>query len=123
MALMTDRKRVIGLGSAKSGTDHFWKTTVTSVARLVIVPMFLFSFGPLLGEPYAEVQAALARPFPAVSAALMLIVGFYHFRLGIQMVIEDYVHGLARKISIIAVACLSYGLMALGLVSLAQIAL
>lgn len=123
MALMTDRKRVIGLGSAKSGTDHFWKTTVTSVALLIIVPMFLFSVGPLLGEPYADVQAALARPFPAVSAALMLIVGFYHFRLGIQMVIEDYMQGLSRKIAIIAAACVSYGLMALGLVSLAQIAL
>ena len=94
MALMTDRKRVIGLGSAKSGTDHFWKTTVTSVALLVIVPMFLFSFGPLLGEPYAEVQAALARPFPAVSAALMLIVGFYHFRLGIQMVMVTHIDEL-----------------------------
>jgi succinate dehydrogenase / fumarate reductase membrane anchor subunit len=123
MALMTDRKRVIGLGSAKSGTDHFWKTTVTSVALLFIVPMFLFSVGPLIGAPYEEVQATLARPYPAMCAALMLIVGFYHFRLGIQMVIEDYVHGLARKISIIAAACISYGLMALGLVSLAQIAL
>jgi succinate dehydrogenase / fumarate reductase membrane anchor subunit len=123
MAFMTDRKRVIGLGSAKSGTDHFWKTTVTAVALLIITPMFLFSFGPLLGEPYADVQAALARPFPAVSAALMLIVGFYHFRLGIQIVIEDYMQGLARKVAIIVSACISYGLMALGLVSLAPIAL
>lgn len=123
MAFMTDRKRVIGLGSAKSGTDHFWKTTVTAVALLIITPMFLFSFGPLLGEPYADVQAALARPFPAVSAALMLIVGFYHFRLGIQIMIEDYMQGLARKVAIIVSACISYGLMALGLVSLAQIAL
>jgi succinate dehydrogenase / fumarate reductase membrane anchor subunit len=123
MAFMTDRKRVIGLGSAKSGTDHFWKTTVTAVALLIITPMFLFSFGPLLGEPYADVQAALARPFPAVSAALMLIVGFYHFRLGIQIVIEDYMQGLARKVAIIVSACISYGLMAFGLVSLAQIAL
>ncbi len=123
MALMTDRKRVIGLGSAKSGTDHFWKTTMTAVALLVIVPMFLFSFGPLLGEPYEDVIAALSRPFPAVSTGLMLIVGFYHFRLGTQMVIEDYMQGLSRKIAIIVTACLSYGLMAFGLVSLAQIAL
>lgn len=123
MHYTTDRKRVIGLGSARSGTDHFWKMTVTSVALLVIVPMFLFSFGPLLGAPYADVHAALSRPFPAVSAALMLIVGFHHFRLGIQIVIEDYMQGLARKIAIIVMACLSYGLMAVGLVSLAQIAL
>jgi succinate dehydrogenase membrane anchor subunit len=123
MGMLTDRKRVEGLGSARSGTDHHWKTTLTSVALLIIVPMFLFSVGPLLGNPYAEVQAALSRPFPAVSAALMLIVGFYHFRLGIQMVIEDYMQGVSRKVAIVAMACLSYGLMAFGLISLALIAL
>lgn len=123
MGMMTDRKRVEGLGSARSGTDHHWKTTLTAVALLVIVPMFLFSVGPLLGNPYADVQAALGRPLPALSCALMLIVGFYHFRLGIQMVIEDYMQGTARKVAIVVMACLSYGLMALGLVSLAQIAL
>jgi succinate dehydrogenase membrane anchor subunit len=123
MGMLTDRKRVEGLGSARSGTDHHWKTTLTSVALLIIVPMFLFSVGPLLGNPYAEVQAALSRPFPAVSAALMLIVGFYHFRLGIQMVIEDYMQGVSRKVAIVVMACLSYGLMAFGLISLAQIAL
>ena len=123
MGMLTDRKRVEGLGSARSGTDHHWKTTLSAVALLIIVPMFLFSVGPLLGNPYAEVQAALSRPFPAVSAALMLIVGLYHFRLGIQMVIEDYVQGLSRKVAIVVTAVLSYGLMAFGLVSLAQIAL
>ena len=123
MAMMTARKRVEGLGSARSGTDHHWKTTISSVALLVIVPMFLFSVAPLLGNPYTDVQAALGRPFPALSTALMLIVGFHHFRLGIQMVIEDYVQGTARKVSIVVMACISYGLMALGLISLAQIAL
>lgn len=123
MRLLTDRKRVIGLGSAKSGTDHFWKTTMTSAALLVIVPLFIFSFGPLLGEPYEEVYARLSKPIPAAVTALMLIVGLYHFRLGVQVVIEDYMQGLARKIAIIVMACIAYGLMALGLVSLAQIAL
>lgn len=123
MAILTDRKRVIGLGSARSGTDHFWKTTVTSVGLLFIVPLFLFTFGPLLGEPYEEVQATLGRPIPAFAAGMMLVATMYHFRLGIQMVIEDYVKGRARKVAIVLMACLSYGLMAIGLVSLAQIAL
>lgn len=123
MAFMTDRKRVIGLGTAKSGTDHFWKTTVTAVGLLFIVPLFLFTFGPLIGAPYEEVQATLSRPVPAFATGMMLVGTMYHFRLGIQVVIEDYVKGRARKVAIVLMACLSYGLMALGLVSLAQIAL
>ncbi len=123
MAFLTDRKRVDGLGSAKEGTHHFWSMTVTAVALLILTPMFLFSVGPLLGEPHAEVVAGLSRPFTAIVTALMLIVGFHHFRLGVQTLIEDYVRGLARKIWIIVMIIVSYGLAATGLVALAQIAL
>ena len=123
MAYMTDRKRVEGYGSAKSGTHHFWSMTVTSVALLILTPLFLFTFGPLLGEPHAEVVAALSRPIPALIAAAMLVVGFHHFKLGVTTLIEDYVRGLPRKITIIAMTIVSYGLAAAGLVALAQIAL
>ena len=123
MAFVTDRKRVTGLGSAGSDTHHFWAMTVTSVALLVLTPLFLFTFGPLLGEPYADVQAALGRPFPALITALMLIVGLHHFRLGVQVLIEDYVKGLARKLWIVGMTIFSYALMAAGLFALAKIAL
>lgn len=123
MKFATDRKRVEGLGSSRTGTHHFWVMTVTSVALLVLTPLFLFSFGPLLGEPHDEVVAALSHPFRAVVTALMLIVGLHHFRLGVQVLIEDYVHGLARKISILVMTLVSYGMMAAGLVALAMIAL
>ena len=123
MKFATDRKRVEGLGSSRTGTHHFWVMTVTSVALLVLTPLFLFSFGPLLGEPHDEVIAALAHPFRAVVTALMLIVGLHHFRLGVQVLIEDYVHGLARKISILVMTLVSYGMMATGLIALAMIAL
>ena len=81
MAFVTNRKRVTGLGSARGGTHHFWSMTVTAVALLFLVPAFVFSFGPLLGEPHEQVIATLSRPFPAIVVALMLIVGFHHFRL------------------------------------------
>lgn len=123
MAYMTDRKRVTGLGSAHTGTHHHWTMTLTSVALIVLTPMFLFTFGPLLGEPHDAVLAALSRPFPAIVAALMLLVGFHHFRLGVQVLIEDYVHGLARKIWIVAMTIVSYGLAATGLFAIARIAL
>jgi succinate dehydrogenase / fumarate reductase membrane anchor subunit len=123
MAYVTDRKRVTGLGAARSGTHHFWTMTVTSVALLVLTPFFLAIVGPLLGASHAEVLETLGRPIPAAVVAAYLVVGLHHFRLGVTTLIEDYIQGLARKIAIIAMTIVSYGLAATGLVALAQIAL
>lgn len=123
MQYLTNRKRVEGLGSAKTGTHHFWSMTVTSVALLVLTPFFLAIIGPLLGASHADVIASLGRPMPALVVAAFLVVGMHHFRLGVTTLIEDYVQGLARKIWIIAMTILSYGLAAAGIVALAQIAL
>ena len=123
MRYVTDRKRATGMGSAKSGTAHFWAMKVSSVALLILIPLFVFTFGTIVGEDYATVTAYFAHPFPALIAALTLIVGFEHFQSGAQVLIEDYVHGLAQKITIILVKCISYGLMAMGLFAIAKLAL
>ena len=123
MAFVTDRKRAVGLGSAKAGTEHFWSMTKSSVALLVLVPLFVFTFGPMLGEPHAEVLAYFSRPFPALVAALTLVVGFMHFKGGVQILIEDYVQGLTRKILIIAMIGVSYAAAAAGVFAIARIAL
>ena len=70
MRYLTDRKRAMGLGSAKSGVHHFWAMKGSSVALLILVPLFVFTFGPALGGSYEEVTAYFARPFPALVAAL-----------------------------------------------------
>jgi succinate dehydrogenase / fumarate reductase membrane anchor subunit len=123
MRYLTDRKRATGMGSAKSGTAHFWAMKVSSVALLILIPLFVFTFGNIVGEDYATVIAYFAHPFPAMIAALTLIVGFEHFQSGAQVLIEDYVHGLAQKITIILIKCISYGLMAMGLFAIAKLAL
>ena len=123
MRYLTDRKRATGMGSAKSGTAHFWAMKVSSVALLILLPLFVFTFGTIVGEDYATVTAYFAHPFPALIAALTLIVGFEHFQSGAQVLIEDYVHGLAQKITIILIKCISYGLMAMGLFAIAKLAL
>lgn len=123
MRYLTDRKRATGMGSAKSGTAHFWAMKVTSVALLILIPLFVFTFGTIVGEDHATVVAYFAHPFPALIAALTLIVGFEHFQSGAQVLIEDYVHGLAQKITIILIKCISYGLMAMGLFAIAKLAL
>lgn len=123
MRYLTDRKRALGLGSAKSGTQHFWAMKVSSVALLILVPLFVFTFGPTLGQPYDVMLDYFSRPFPAIVAALTLAVGFKHFADGAQVMIEDYVHGTMEKVLIILVTCLSYGAAAAGIFAIARIAL
>ncbi len=123
MAYLTDRKRATGLGSAKSGTAHFWSMKVSSVALLILVPLFVFTFGAALGGTYEDILAYYSRPFPAIIAALTLIVGFKHFNDGCQTLIEDYVHGTSQKVAIILVTCLSYGAAAVGVFAIAKLAL
>ena len=122
MRYLTDRKRAMGMGSAKTGTEHFWAMKLSSVALLILVPLFVFTFGTVVGEDYATVVAYFGHPVPALIAALTLIVGFEHFKSGAQVLIEDYVHGVAQKLWIIGITCLSYAAMATGLFAIAKMA-
>ncbi len=123
MSYMTDLKRAIGNGSAREGTVRHWNMTKSSVALLLLTPFFVFTFGPMLGQPHDVVVTYFARPFPAIIAALFVTVGFMHFKSGVQTLIEDYVHGTMREYAIILTTCLSYGAAAVGLFALAKIAL
>ena len=123
MAYLTDRKRATGLGSAKTGTEHFWQMQVSSVALAILIPLFIFTFGRIVGGTHAEVTAYFARPFPAIIAGLTIVTGFMHFKNGAQVMIEDYAHGAARKVLIAGVTALSYLLVAMGLFALIRLAL
>lgn len=123
MSHLTARKRATGHGSAREGTSRHWAMTKSSVALLILAPIFVFTFGPMLGQPHAAVTEYFARPFPALVAALTLAVGFLHFKSGIRMVVEDYVHGYSRELTLILLTCLSYGAAATGVFAIARIAL
>ncbi len=123
MRYLTDRKRATGLGSAKTGTEHFWHMQISSVALLFLIPAFIFTFGKVLGRKYEHVLEYYAHPFPAIIAALTLIVGMVHFKNGAQVMIEDYAHGITRKALIISATCFSYGSIAIGLFALIKLAL
>jgi succinate dehydrogenase / fumarate reductase membrane anchor subunit len=122
-AYLTDAKRVAHLGSARGGTSHFWHVTISSVALLVLTPLFVFTFGRVLGEPLEVVLLYYSQPFPAIVAALMFAVTGYHFRQGVQVLITDYTRGLTRKLAIVAAICLSYGAAALGVFAVVLLAL
>ena len=123
MAFLTDRKRAVGMGAAKSGTEHFWAMKKSSIALLILIPLFIFTFRGVLGSSFEEVQAYYARPFPAIIAALSLIVGFKHFNDGFQIMVEDYVHGTMEKVLILGMTCISYGAAAVGVFAIAKMAL
>ena len=123
MAFLTDRKRAEGLGSAKEGTNHHIQMMISSVALIILMPLFLFTFGSALGGSYDEIMAYYARPFPAIVAALTLVVGLAHFNSGVRSAIEDYTGGLVRKGLILLSTIVSYGAAATALFAIAKIAL
>ena len=120
---LTDRKRASGLGSAQTGTEQFWQQSVLGTALLVLTPLFLFMVGGQLGNPHQEVVTYFSQPFPAIVSALMFVVGFIHYKNGARVLIEDYVQGLARKVWIIVVNCISYAAIAAALYALALLIL
>lgn len=123
MRYLTDRKRAVGMGAAKSGTSHHWSMQVSSIALLILVPLFVFTFGPALGGSYEEITAYYSRPFPALVAVLTIWVGMMHFKSGAQIMIEDYVHGFKGRLAIILVKCLSYAVAATSAYALLRLAL
>ncbi len=123
MRYLTARKRAEGLGAAHSGTEHHWYMTVSAVGLALIVPAFLFLFGRALGGSYQDVTATFAHPAMAILTLLVLFVGLQHFRRGAQTMIEDYSRGMTRKVLIISVTVLSYGLIATGIFAVLKLAL
>lgn len=111
MSLQTPLGRVRGLGSAKEGTHHWWMQRITAVALVPLSIWFVVSLIKLTGADHAAVAAWLASPVTAVLMLLFIVATFHHLQLGLQVVIEDYVHGEAMKIaSLLCVKLGSFGL-------------
>jgi succinate dehydrogenase / fumarate reductase membrane anchor subunit len=95
-------RRVLGLGSAHEGTGHFWRQRITGLANLILAIGFVILIVTLAGRPYAEVAPVLASPLVALWLLLLVVSATVHMRLGMQVVIEDYVHGpLIRPVLLI----------------------
>jgi succinate dehydrogenase / fumarate reductase, membrane anchor subunit len=96
--MSTPLARVRGLGAAKSGTEHFWRQRLTAVANIPLTIAFVFIVVGLLGRNHAYVVQILGSPLVAVIMLLFIMSVITHMRIGMQVIIEDYVHDEGIKL-------------------------
>jgi succinate dehydrogenase / fumarate reductase membrane anchor subunit len=116
--------RAIGLGPARAGVDHWWGQRITAIAVIPLSLWFVAAVIGLLGADLETVQNWVSLPLPAILLVLLLIATFYHVSLGLQVVIEDYVHAELAKLGlIVAVRLLCFGFAVAGIFAVVSIAL
>jgi succinate dehydrogenase / fumarate reductase membrane anchor subunit len=96
--MSTPLARVRGLGAAKSGTEHFWRQRLTAVANVPLTIAFVLIVVSLLGRNHAAAAQILGSPLVAIVMLLFIISVTAHMRIGMQVVIEDYVHDEPAKV-------------------------
>ena len=121
--LRTPLSQVKGLGSAKEGTGHFWVQRLTAIGLVPLVLWLSFSIAALPGMDYVSIREWISSPFTSIMLILFLIAGFYHAKLGLQTVIEDYIgNHSTRTVMIIIVSFLAAILAVTGVFSVLRIA-
>ncbi len=92
----TALKDVRGLGSARGGTDHFWLQRLTAVSNILVIAFLVYAALSLAGAGRGDVKAFFAHPVFAVLGILLAVSTSVHMRLGMQVIVEDYVHGATK---------------------------
>ena len=99
MSLRSPLGQVRGLGSAKDGTGHWWAQRVTALALVPLTLWFCAAVAGLAGADYTAFRSWVAQPVNAGLLILLVVATFYHMVLGLQVVIEDYIHGEGMKLA------------------------
>jgi succinate dehydrogenase / fumarate reductase, membrane anchor subunit len=101
MSMRTPLRQVRGLGSAKSGTQHFWHQRLTAMANIPLTIGFVVVVASLMGRNHAAVVQILGSPLVAVLMLLFILSATMHMRIGMQVIIEDYVHDEVAKFTML----------------------
>jgi succinate dehydrogenase / fumarate reductase membrane anchor subunit len=121
--MRTPLARAMGLGSAKAGVGAWWAQRASAVALVPLTLWFTASIIVHTRSDYATLVVWLRTPLTAIMMILLLITVFYHSALGLQVVIEDYIHSGARFAAMIAVRLGCSALAAVGIVAILRIGL
>jgi succinate dehydrogenase / fumarate reductase membrane anchor subunit len=95
--------RVLGLGSAKEGVEHWWMQRLTAIAMVPLAIWFVIAALGMIGADRAAMVAWMHSPMSPVFAILLIVAVIYHLALGLQVVIEDYIHSEGWKLGLIIV--------------------
>jgi succinate dehydrogenase / fumarate reductase membrane anchor subunit len=112
MSLRSPLGKVRGLGSAKNGTHHWWMQKVTAVALIPLTIWFVSSVVHMTQEDYVVVVNWMNSPVVAILMLLFVVTGMYHLKLGLQVIVEDYIHNDFWKMTfqmMITFGCIAVG--------------
>jgi len=124
VSLNTPLRQVLGLGSAKSGVHHWWVQRLTSIALVPLSIWFVVSLLCLPAFDHATVTAWMSQGLTALLLVLLVLTATWHSRLGVQVVIEDYVHGAgARTLLLVLIGFAHVLLAAAGVFAILKVAL
>ena len=104
--MRTPLARVRHLGSAHGGTDHFWRERLTGAANVPLAIAAVIIIAAAAGRPYGDVTAILGSPFAAVVLVLLFVSVSIHMRIGMQVIVEDYVQGEGLKVLLLGASTL-----------------
>ena len=93
--------RAVGLGSAKEGVEHWWRQRLTAIALVPLGLWFVVSLLAHIGGGYEQAVNWLGQPLPTILMIVLIVVTFYHAALGVQVVVEDYVHQEWAKLGVL----------------------
>ena len=124
MSMQTPLRRVLHFGAAHDGTEHFWRQRVTGAATAILVIFFIGILLATVGRPHGEVIAVLHQPLVGALMALLIIATTIHMRIGVQVIIEDYIHGNGLKVvCLVANTFFSFAIVAVGLTAIVMLVL
>lgn len=119
MSMRSPLGKVRGLGSAKEGVAHWWAQRMTAVALVPLLIWFVASVCAMAGADYGAVREWVATPLVSILLVLMTVAAFHHAQLGLQVVLEDYVHTEWLKIA--SIAFVKFAAIALGVATIFSI--
>lgn len=121
--MRTPLARSIGLGTAKDGVHHWWMQRVSAIALVPLTVWFIAAVIAQAGADYTAFVAWMRNPITDLLMVLLLIALFYHVALGLQVIVEDYVHSAARFAVVVAVRLVCFTLGAAGILATIRISL